>query len=187
MPRAHLKLRAQVCLDDVNSKGNARDPACVMRNRIAAYLYSKEATKKPIPPVSPSSVSAIALLFLLASILHSASSLLNTLDQQLVVRLNPCESLQGILLDGSLPFRRKCAAELCGGPAAGLYCIMLGRSARTAPCEGCQHWLPCMVLGVPGLSGHVSCRTSCLWTHSTTASTAGRPWSITRASSVTSC
>ena len=42
----------QLCLDDLNSKGNARDPACVMRNRIAAYLYSKEATEKPIPSVS---------------------------------------------------------------------------------------------------------------------------------------
>ncbi|CAL5218812.1 g540 [Coccomyxa viridis] len=41
--------RMQACLDDLNSKGNARDPACVMRNRIAAYLYSKEATEKPIP------------------------------------------------------------------------------------------------------------------------------------------
>ncbi len=43
----------QVCLDDLNSKGNARDPGCVIRNRIAAYLYSKEATEKPIPSVSP--------------------------------------------------------------------------------------------------------------------------------------
>ena len=49
---AHLKLRVQVCLEDVNSKGNARDPGCVMRNRIAAYLYSKEASEKPTPPVS---------------------------------------------------------------------------------------------------------------------------------------
>ena len=49
---ARLGLIVQVCLDDLNSKGNARDPGCVMRNRIAAYLYSKEATEKPIPSVS---------------------------------------------------------------------------------------------------------------------------------------
>ncbi len=56
----------QLCLDDLNSKGNARDPACVMRNRIAAYLYSKEATEKPIPSVS-----------LLKACLRSLSSLAN--------------------------------------------------------------------------------------------------------------
>lgn len=50
---AQTRACVQVCLDDRNSKGDARDPGCVMRNRVAAYLYSKEATEKPIPSVSP--------------------------------------------------------------------------------------------------------------------------------------
>ena len=48
----HEKRCMQVCLQDINSQGNYRDPCCLIRNRIAAYIYSRRASQKPIPNVS---------------------------------------------------------------------------------------------------------------------------------------
>ena len=48
----HQKRCMQVCLQDMNSQGNYRDPCCLIRNRIAAYIYSLRASQKAIPNVS---------------------------------------------------------------------------------------------------------------------------------------
>ena len=106
MVTARSRACMQVCLDDTNSKGNARDPGCVMRNRIAAYLYSKQATEKPIPLVGPPAE--------LAPLSSLISGLLGEISFFVTRRGNACwsgllQDLSGLHFAGAVP----CRAIIC--------------------------------------------------------------------------
>lgn len=53
--------RMQGCLNNVDMSGRQRDPACLTRNRAAAYLYSLAATKLPLPPVRFHSIERVVM------------------------------------------------------------------------------------------------------------------------------